>query len=391
MSRFKLCCFLIFFLTFIAFFLFCKNSYAFDNNILRSQLKNLPTDTIEIFWDKIKQEYGKYFLEENASLFDLILEKKNNFSIKNILNGLLKFFFHEILYNSKLLVSIVILTVFSIILKTLQTAFESKQVSNVAYAIVFIVILTLAMNSFNTAIYTAKAAISKMIDFMLALVPLLLTLLSAMGNITLTSFFHPFLVSVLNVISMLIYTIYFPLLFFSVVLNLVSGISEKYKLNRLADLLKKLSIGFLGLLLAVFLGVISLQGTTLAVTDGITLRTAKYFAGNFIPVVGKTISEAADTVMGASLLVKNIIGLSGVVILLLICIFPALKIFALSFIYNFCSAILQPLGTGPVIDSLAVIGKTLIYIFAALVMVGLMLFLTITIILLSGNISLMLR
>jgi stage III sporulation protein AE len=96
-------------------------------------------------------------------------------------------------------------------------------------------------------------------------------------------------------------------------------------------------------------------------------------------------------VVGASLLVKNSVGLAGVIILLLICAFPALKILTLSFIYNFSAAIMQPLGNSPIITSLTTIGRTLLYVFAALAAVGLMFFLSITIVISAGNLSMMIR
>ena len=56
----------------------------------------------------------------------------------------------------------------------------------------------------------------------------------------------------------------------------------------------------MGGLLTIFLGIISIQGATAAVTDGVTIRTAKYLTGNFVPVVGRMFSDAADMVVGAS-------------------------------------------------------------------------------------------
>lgn len=128
-----------------------------------------------------------------------------------------------------------------------------------------------------------------------------------------------------------------------------------------------------------------------SVADGVTLRTAKYITGNFVPVVGKMFSDAADTVIGASLLVKNAVGMAGVLILLLIVIFPAVKILTLAFIYNLSAAIMQPLGNSPIIGTLNMIGKNLIFVFAALAAIGLMFFLALTIIITAGNISVMMR
>lgn len=74
------------------------------------------------------------------------------------------------------------------------------------------------------------------------------------------------------------------------------------------------------------MGVISVRGITSSVTDGVTIRAAKYITGNFVPVIGKMFADATDTVISASLLVKNAIGLSGVIIILFLCAFPAIKI-----------------------------------------------------------------
>ena len=362
------------------------------NEVIRSRLDQLQTEQVEDFWKQISQDYEKYLGGQNSkNIFDWILSGDNDLSLKKVLGGLIKYFFDEVLYNGKLLGSIIVLTVFSMILQTLQTAFEQNQVSKVAYAIVFMVVIILAVNSFYVAVDSAKLAIGRMTDFMLALVPLMLTLMVTMGNVVSVSLFHPMIVFMIHIIGTFIYTVVFPLLFFSAVLSIVSSITDKYKVDQLAGLLRKIGVTLLGGLLAIFLGVISIQGATSAVTDGITLRTAKYITGNFVPVVGRTISEAADTVMSASLLVKNTVGLSGVIILLFICAFPALKILSLAFIYNFSAAIMQPLGNSPIIESLNTIGKTLIYIFAALATVGLMFFLAVTILVAAGNISAMIR
>jgi stage III sporulation protein AE len=218
-----------------------------------------------------------------------------------------------------------------------------------------------------------------------------LTLLASMGNIGSVAMFHPLIVFMIHAIGTLIYTVVFPLLFFSAVLGIVSCLSEKYKVNQLANLLRRISVGLLGSLLTIFLAVISVQGATAAVADGVTIRTAKYVAGNFVPVVGRMFSDAADTVIGASLLVKNAVGMAGVLILLLISAFPAVKILSLAFIYNFSAAVMQPLGNSPIIQCLNIIGKTLIYVFASLATVGLMFFLAVTIIVAAGNISVMMR
>ncbi|OXL84744.1 stage III sporulation protein AE [Paenibacillus sp. SSG-1] len=362
------------------------------DQLIQSQAENLPKDQVEKYWDTLMKEYGGFFPDQKTpSFMDMLLPGGSGFSLKSVLTAAGTFMWHEVLYNGKLLVTIVILSIMSMILETLQAAFERKTVSKVAYALCYMVIIVLAINSFNVAIGYAKEAIDRMIDFMMAMVPLLFALLASMGNIVTVSVTHPLIIFMINTIGTLIHVMVFPLLFFSAVLHLVSSLSDKYKLTQMANLLRNISVGLLGVLLTIFLGVISVQGITGSITDGVTIRAAKYVSGSFIPVVGKMFADATDTVISASLLVKNSIGLAGVIIILFLCAFPAIKILTLALIYKVSAAIMQPLGDSPITACLDTIGKCMIYVFAALAAVGLMFFLAITIMLTAGNVTVMMR
>nr|WP_246070698.1 stage III sporulation protein AE [Paenibacillus kobensis] len=363
-----------------------------SEQLAEEQAAGLNTDPIENYWSKLVSEYGGYFPDRDLPSFaEMIMPGGKGLKLTTVLSGLAKYMLHEVLYNGKLLVTIVLLAVFSSILETLQNAFERNAVSKVAYAISYMVLIVIAVNSFNVAIGYAKDAIGGMIQFMMAMVPLLLTLLASVGSIATVTVLHPVIIFMIHAVGTLIYTIVFPLLFFSAVLHIASALTDKFKVTQLANLLRNIGIGTLGVLVSLFLGVISVQGATGALTDGVTLRTAKFVAGNFVPVVGKMFSDASDTVISASMLVKNAVGIAGVIILLFLCAFPALKILTLALIYNVTAAVMQPLGESPIAACLQTIGKTMIYVFAALAAVALMFFLAVTVILTAGNAAIMMR
>lgn len=359
---------------------------------VRKQTEQLPTEQVEKYWDQLMKDYGGFFPEgKTPSLMDMLLPGGNGLSFQTVLTGIGKYMWHEVLFNGKLLVTIVMLSIMSMILEQLQSAFEKNTVSRVAYAICYMVVLIIAVNSFSVAIGYAKDAISKMIDFMLAMLPLLFALMASMGNVVTVSVAHPLVIFMVHTVGTLISTIVFPLLFFSAMLHLVSSLSDKYKLTQLGNLLRGVGMGVMGVLLTVFLGVISVQGISGSITDGVVIRAAKYVTGNFVPVVGKMFADATDTVISASMLVKNSIGLAGVIIILFLCAFPAIKILTLALIYNLSAAIMQPLGDNPIVTCLQTIGKTMLYVFAALAAVSMMFFLAITIMLTAGNITVMMR
>ena len=360
-------------------------------SLVDTQLKSLDLTELKKFWGDITSKYGGFLPEsQKGSLYDFIKEGKN-FSFNQWGQGLLKFVFQEFVANGKLLGSLILLTVFSMFLQSLQNSFEKSTVSKVAYSIVYMVLVILALNSFHIAMDYTNETIGTMISFVLALIPLLLALMAASGGIVSASFFHPVILFLMNTSGLLIQYVILPLLFLGALLSIVSTISENYKVTQLAGLLRNWSIGLMGLFLTVFLGVISVQGASTAVADGITIKTAKFITGNFIPVIGRMFTDATDTVISASTLLKNSVGIAGVAILLIIVAFPAIKILMISFIYKFAAALLQPLGGGPIIKCLDIISKSVIYVFAALAIVSLMFFLSITVIIAAGNVTMMMR
>ncbi|WP_053083752.1 stage III sporulation protein AE [Rubeoparvulum massiliense] len=359
---------------------------------MEQQANQLNLERVEDYWWQIIRDYGGYLPElQQRTLMEQITESTNPVSVATIFQRASHFFLHEVILNIKLLGTILLLTVFSMILQTMQNAFEQNTVSKVAYAITYLVLFILVINSFHVAISYARDAIGQMSHFMLAIIPLILTIMATTGSLASVALFHPLIIFMVNISSNIISNVVFPFLFFSAVIGMVSSITERFPLSQLAGLLRKVSLGIMGVLLTIFLGVISVQGATSAVTDGIAIRTAKYVTSNFVPVVGRMFSDAADTVMSASYLIKNSVGLVGVIVVVILCAFPAMKILSLSLIYQLSSALMQPLGKNPIIDVLYQIGRNMMFVFAALATIGLLFFLTITMIISAGNISLMVR
>lgn len=361
------------------------------SEIVEHQISSMQLDEIKDFWDSVSNEYGGFLPESQKGTFFEFVKGDKEFSIKAYLMGLLKFMFHEMAVHGKLLGTLILLTVFSMLLQSIQNAFDKSAISKVAYAIIYMVLIILALNSFHVAISYAVEAIDTMLSFMIALIPLLLALMATVGSIASVAFFHPVILFLVNTSGLLIKNFVLPLLFLSALLSIVSTMSEHHKVTQLAKLLRNISIGSLAFFFTVFLGVMSVQGATAAVADGITIKTAKFITGNFIPVVGRMFTDATDTVMSASILLKNSIGIIGAALLLMIAIFPAIKVLILAFIYSMASALLQPLGGGPIVECLGIIGKSVMFIFAALMTVSIMFFLAITIIIAAGNVTLMVR
>ncbi len=363
-----------------------------DNQKLQEQISALNLETIEKYLAEINKDLDTYIPQlDLRDMIGRLARGELGVSANEVLKGLLKYLFREMVANSRLLGQLLLLAVLCAILQNVQSAFENGTVGRIAWFVCFLVLLTLALGSFTIAIQTGRKAIEDMVSFMQAMLPVLITLLTAMGNITTAALFHPLTLVVLSTISTLIKNVVFPLIFFAVILGLANNITSRVEVSKLADLLKQWSMALLGLFFSVFLGFIAVQGIAGSVADGVAMRTAKFGIGVFVPIVGKLFSDALEAVVGTSLLLKNAIGLIGILAVFFICAFPVLKIISLMLIYKIAGAVIQPIGDKLIADSLNIMGNSLTMIFAAVAAVGIMFFFVIAIVVGAGNFSLMLR
>lgn len=358
-----------------------------DNSLVNS----LYLDELEQHWFDIRGDYDDYMPQlSKLSLIELI-KQSDSISVKQIITSLVTYLFHELIVNGKLLGSLMVLTLFSVILQSIHSAFAQSTVSKIAYFIVYIVLIYIGLTSFQDVYSYTKETIDMMSHLMIALIPLILSLMAAFGSILSVSFFHPIIIFLIHFSGLLVSTFVLPALYLAALLTIISQLNKNFQATHLADLLRTVSLGVLGIFLTIFLGVMSVQGAVSAVQDGVALKTTKFITGNFIPVVGRTFTDAADTMLSAALLLKNAVGLVGVTIIVITALFPSIKIFAIAFIYKLAAAILQPLGTNPIITSLDVMSKYILYILACLLTVTIMFFLAIVIITVASNIPILLK
>ena len=362
-----------------------------SSEIVNQQIQKLGIDDGQKYWDDIVTKYGGFLPESQKGNFVDFIKGDKHFSIQEWFIAFFKYLFYELVSNGKILGILIMLVIFSSLLRSLQNAFEKSNVSKVADSVVFLVLVVFALNSFYVASSATQEAISLMINFLYALVPILLALIATSGGVISVSFFHPILIFLMQTSSLLVTYFILPLILISTILSIVSIINEELQVTKLANLIRNTAVGVLGIFLTVFLGVLSVQGMTTAVTDGVAVKTAKFVSSNFIPVVGKVFADVTDTVISASLLLKNTVGIVGLVVLLGIIVFPAIKILTVALIFKFSAAILQPVGSKSIISTIDVIGKSVIYLFVCLSIVSLMFFLSMTLIIAAGNIVVMFR
>ncbi len=351
-------------------------------------------------YKKIEEQLEKYSdngIKELAPEFDPQRILKDaalgdfEFNLKGIINRAIMYFLKEIYINMNVLVKLIIIAIICAVLKNLQTSFLSDSVGELAFFTCYIVIVSILIVSFNSAMNLGRSIIDGMIDFTYATIPVLITLLVSTGNITSGGVFQPILILIIEIVSTVMRNVFIPLIFLSTILYIIDNISEKVQVSKLAKLLKQITAWSLGGILTVFITLVSLQGSLGAVIDGVTSKTAKFAISTFIPVAGSYLADAADTVIGCTLLIKNGAGIAVMLGIAAICIVPILKLLAVIGMFRITCVLIEPISEKRITNCINEIANSLTFLLGIVSCVAFMFFISITAVVGASNISAMIR
>ena len=255
-------------------------------------------------------EYTGEFLNDidmNDILNNAIKGEVDNSTLtKKIFN----LFGKEITANISSIVSIIAIILIHSILKSISESLENDGISKLIFYVQYILIVTIIMSNFTDIVKLVQDTSNNLVGFMNLLVPLLITLMMYTGSITTSSVLEPIILFMINFIGNIIQAFVIPLVLILTSLVIISKISAKVQIDKISKFLKSGIVGFLGIILTIFVGVVSLEGTLSSSVDGITAKTTKAVVSSAIPVVGKILGDAVDTVLGCGIVLKNAVRIS---------------------------------------------------------------------------------
>ncbi len=309
-------------------------------------------------------------------------------SLKDLGQGL---FLQQIKAQGSWLGQLLILSAICVLLEQLNRSVTGPGPAKAGQLVSLLLIMTMVLHSAGLAVKGATGAIEGMAGFMEVLVPLLMAAMMSLGQVSTVMVMQPLVLGSMSFITSQIHYLLFPLIMIYLALVLANSLSEGLSVAKLAKFVKQTVQWGLGMAMTIFTAVLAVSGGFAAVADGISLRTAKYVAGNLIPVAGKLFADVLDTAAGAALILKNSIGLIGMIAIVAILIIPLIGIFLQAMLLKLVGAVVEPLGDSRTSGILDELGNVMMLIFTVLGAIGIMVILTLSAILLAGNAAVMMR
>lgn len=361
-----------------------------ENDINQTYEEQKETFGINSFIEEAEEYSGEFF--EDIDIGEVLNSAiSGNIDNNMLYSKIFNLFGAEVVKGLTSLASILIIIIIHSILKSISENLNNENISKLIFYIEYIAIVTIIMSNFSEVIQTVRDTANNLVGFMNSLIPILISLMLFTGSITTSTIMEPLILFIINFIGTLIQNLLIPITLIVAVLSIVSKISDKVQIDNLSKFMKSGVVWILGIVLTVFVGVLSLEGNLSSSIDGVTAKTAKAVVSTAIPVVGKILGDAVDSVLGCGVVLKNAVGFVGVIIIIGICIMPILKLGILTIAYKLTSAISEPIADGKIVKLLDQIGDIFKILLAILTSLSVLVIVGTTLVIKISNSGMMYR
>jgi len=263
---------------------------------------------------------------------------------------------------------------------------KSGGVSHLVFFVAYAAVVLIVMGNVSELIQMVGQTLNILKTQVDLVFPIILTLMVAGGATTSANIYQP-AVAVLSSVMLQIFTwVVMPLFVVSLAFSVVSHLAPQTRLDKFVAFFNALFKWIVGVCFTVFLSFLAIQGITAGSFDSISIRATKMTMSGYVPIVGSYMSQGFDLIMASAVLIKNAVGLSGILLLLGIVLAPIVKIVVFSLALKLAAAITQPIGDTRVSDFLTAMNKSFGMLVACLLGVAFMYLVILALLIMTGNV-----
>lgn len=141
-------------------------------------------------------------------------------------------------------------------------------------------------------------------------------------------------------------------------------------ISRFSHLVKKVYVFVLSFIGTIFSGIVTLKGVLSDGVDNLTSRSIRFVVGRSLPVVGGAVSETYSTLISSLSLIKNTVGVFGIITVAVIVLPTLIQLVAWIISLEICSNLSDIMGTGSSVHMLSVLKEALTLLVATITIVA---------------------
>lgn len=314
----------------------------------QAELQKEAEETIwkEFEFSEIEDLLDDIFPEKKTDFQDLIkkmLSRQTEPSLQVIGEMISDQFFYEWKSSKAGMVHILLIVIVAAVFTNFSNVFQNQQISEISFYVLYLLLITIGLNSFRILIVSASENLERLIGFMKVLGPVyFLAVAFAVGSST-SILFYNLVLLLIYLVELVILNFLIPFVQVYIVVKVMNNLSEEDYLSKFAELCETVIAWTLKTLLAGVTGVNIIQGLLSPAIDSLK-RSVVGRSAEAIPVVGDAIGGVTEVMLGTAVLIKNGIGVAGALVCIGICLVPIIQMAVVTLLYKLIAAMIQPVS-----------------------------------------------
>lgn len=317
----------------------------------KDEQTELQKEAEETIWKEFQ------FSEIEDLLDDIFPEKKTDFQdlIKKMLSGqtepslqvigemISDQFFYEWKSSKAGMVHILLIVIVAAVFTNFSNVFQNQQISEISFYVLYLLLITIGLNSFRILIVSASENLERLIGFMKVLGPVYFLAVAFAAGSSTSILFYNLVLLLIYLVELVILNFLIPFVQVYIVVKVMNNLSEEDYLSKFAELCETVIAWTLKTLLAGVTGVNIIQGLLSPAIDSLK-RSVVGRSAEAIPVVGDAIGGVTEVMLGTAVLIKNGIGVAGALVCIGICLVPMIQMAVVTLLYKLIAAMIQPVS-----------------------------------------------
>ena len=309
------------------------------DDITGSIMQEISGDEIQKVMDETLQ--GGHF--DFSDYVGSIINGQSPFSFEEAAKYILDGIYNNIVQEKNIYIYLVVIAVMGALVSNFSKLLQGKKVAETAFYMVYMLFFSVLAVSFTQVCSIASETLVNVSDFLKVFSTAYFTCIAFTNGSVAGSVFYEFTLVMMNVTSYVVVKFALPAIQFYFFLRIASQISEEDIFSRLAKLVKDIVRTGLKTMFGIIMGVNVVQGLVVPVAAE-AKNSLVVKMGSAIPGIGNTVGSVASTVLSAGKLVKNAVGITGIIVVVFICLIPLTRILISKFMYQLIFALIQPVS-----------------------------------------------
>ena len=357
------------------------------NNSIIDELNEIDFSDLNGVIEQFRNNNTNIFSIDNIkSKIYSIISGENAVSYSSFFASLFSIFVELVVKYLPMLSLIVAIGVISNLLNGIKSKFNEKSTSGLIHLVCFLAVVVLTIGMISSISEMSVSSIKAMVSQMNAIFPILLTLMIGIGATASAGVFQPIVAIISTYVADFFTYLILPLFMMSFVFGIINNLSDNIKLDKFNSFISSLFKWCVGLVFTLFFAVFTIQGISAGTFDSLSVRTTKYTIKSYIPIMGGYLSDGMDLILSSTILIKNAVGLVGLLMIISTIISPLLEIVVFSLLLKLVSAILQPMGNNKTSNFLMSTSKSITMLSSCIIAVGFMYLISVGLVMMTSNV-----